>query len=206
MFSHLSCRASAQGFRDAIKAHKSLFLNRKILHREVSVNNIILTDPKQTGGLSGMLIDFDLAVTVDEGGKNERIEEQVMTGTLEFIAIEILEGALRKDTSGIEHTCRHDLESFFYVFLSVCIRYGWDDGKAPNQNPLREASEHFHNKARPYRVWWIRYTRSQQFRAHVRTCEGTSEDVAGHPVLERGSLHWHSSATSFSLRSDYRSL
>ena len=125
-----------RAFRDAIKAHKSLFLNRKILHRDVSVNNIILTDPKQTGGLSGMLIDFDLAVTVDEGGKNERTEEQVMTGTLEFIAIEILEGALRKDTSGIEHTYRHDLESFFYVFLSVCIRYGWDDGKAPNQNPL----------------------------------------------------------------------
>ena len=125
-----------KAFRDAIKAHKSLFLNRKILHRDVSLNNIILTDPKQTGGLSGMLIDFDLAVTVDEGGKNERTEEQVMTGTLEFIAIEILEGALRKDTSGIEHTYRHDLESFFYVFLSVCIRYGWDDGKAPNPNPL----------------------------------------------------------------------
>ena len=83
-----------------------------------------------------MLIDFDLAVNVDEGGRNERSEEQVMTGTLEYIAIEILEGALSKDTSGIEHTYRHDLESFFYVFLSVCIRYGWEDGKVPSQNPL----------------------------------------------------------------------
>lgn len=83
-----------------------------------------------------MLIDFDLAVTVSEDGKNERTEEQVMTSTLEYIAIEILEGALRKDTSGIEHTYRHDLESFFYVFLSVCIRYGWEDCIAPNQNPL----------------------------------------------------------------------
>jgi Fungal protein kinase len=43
-----------------------------------------------------MLIDFDLAVSVDEDGRNERTEEQVMTGTLEFITIEILEGALRK--------------------------------------------------------------------------------------------------------------
>ena len=83
-----------------------------------------------------MLIDFDLAVTVDEDCKNERTEEQVMTGTLEYIAIEILEGALRKDTSGIEHTYRHDLESFFYVFLSVCIRYGWKGGVAPKENPL----------------------------------------------------------------------
>ena len=71
-----------------------------------------------------MLIDFDLTVTVDEDCKNERTEEQVITGTLEYIAIEILEGALRKDTSGIEHTYRHNLKSFFYVFLSVCIRYG----------------------------------------------------------------------------------
>lgn len=125
-----------KAFRDVIKAHKSLFLNRKILHRDVSLNNIILTDPKQTGGLSGMLIDFDLAVSICENGKNERTEEQVMTGTLEYIAMEILEGALRKDTAGIEHTYRHDLESFFYVFLSVCIRYGWEDGMAPNQNLL----------------------------------------------------------------------
>ena len=125
-----------KAFRDAIKAHRSLFLNRKILHGDVSLNNIILTDPKHTGGLSGMLIDFDLAVTVDEDCKNERTEEQVMTGTLEYIAIEILEGALRKDTSGIEHTYRHDLESFFYVFLSVCIRYGWNGGVAPKENPL----------------------------------------------------------------------
>lgn len=58
-----------KGFRDAIKAHKSLYLNRKILHRDVFLNNIILTDPKQTEGISGMLIDFDLAVTVEENGK-----------------------------------------------------------------------------------------------------------------------------------------
>ena len=35
---------------------------------------------------------------------------------MEFMTIEVLEGRA--------HTYRHDLESFFYVFLWVIIRYG----------------------------------------------------------------------------------
>jgi hypothetical protein len=41
------------------------------------------------------------------------------TGTMQFMAIEVLEG------NG--HTYRHDLESFFYIFLWMCIRYGYED-------------------------------------------------------------------------------
>ena len=84
-----------------------------------------------------MLINFNLAVNVDEGGRIKRSNEQVIAGTLKYIAIEILKGASRKDTSGIKHTYRYDLESFFCVFLSVCIHYGWGDRKAPNRNLLR---------------------------------------------------------------------
>lgn len=124
------------GIRDAIKAHKSLFLDGKILHRDVSLHNIILTDEKETGH-SGMLIDLDLAVSVDKHGRNEQTEARTMTGTLEYMAIEILEGGLDPKTACIEHTYRHDLESFFYVLLSVCMRYGWEDGNSPKKNPLR---------------------------------------------------------------------
>ena len=124
-------------FRDVITAHKSLFLDRKLLQRDVSFNNIILTDPKENRGCSGMLIDFDLGVLVGEDGKNETSEEKNMTGTLEYMAIQILEGAIRKETAGTDHTYRHDLESFFYVFLSLCIRYGWPDGKKPKTDPLK---------------------------------------------------------------------
>ena len=46
--------------RDAIKAHRSLYLKCNILHRDISENNIIITDPKSTG-VMGMLIDRDLA-------------------------------------------------------------------------------------------------------------------------------------------------
>lgn len=60
-----------------------------------------------------------------------------MTGTLEYMAIEILEGAVRKETAGIDHTYRHDLESFFYVFLALCIRHGWGEDAKPEQDVLR---------------------------------------------------------------------
>ncbi|KAI1825765.1 hypothetical protein F4861DRAFT_537785 [Xylaria intraflava] len=98
--------------RDAIKAHKSLYEVGRILHRDISENNIIITDPEKTG-FSGMLIDLDLAKELGTGrsGAHRR------TGTMQFMAIGVLQGA--------SHTYRHDLESFFYVLVWCCIRHGW---------------------------------------------------------------------------------
>jgi len=99
--------------RDAIKAHRSLYLQGNILHRDISENNIIITDPKKTG-VMGMLIDLDLAKELDSGRSGARCR----TGTMEFMAIEVL--------LGISHTYRHDLESFFYVLIWQCARRGWE--------------------------------------------------------------------------------
>ncbi|OAX79279.1 hypothetical protein ACJ72_06402 [Emergomyces africanus] len=99
--------------RDAIKAHQSLYLDGSILHRDISENNIIITDPEKANGHSGMLIDLDLAKEV--GGERSGARHQ--TGTMEFMAIEVL--------LNIDHTYRHDLESFFYVFIWQCARHGW---------------------------------------------------------------------------------
>lgn len=99
--------------RDAIEAHRSLLSNAKILHRDISENNIIVTDPEMAGGFTGMLIDLDLAI-VD----GERTGGRHMTGTMEFMAIDVLRG--------VEHTYRHDLESFFYVLLWMCARRAWE--------------------------------------------------------------------------------
>lgn len=99
--------------RDAIKAHQSLLSNAKYLHRDISENNIIVTDPEMADGFTGMLIDLDLAI-VD----SERMGGRHMTGTMEFMAIDVLRG--------VEHTYRHDLESFFYVLLWMCARRAWE--------------------------------------------------------------------------------
>ncbi|KAM4067835.1 kinase [Hirsutella rhossiliensis] len=101
--------------RDAIKAHRSLYLKGNILHRDISENNIIITDPERTGHM-GMLIDLDLAKELGSGRSGARCR----TGTMEFMAIEVL--------LGISHTYRHDLESFFYVLIWQCARRGdYDD-------------------------------------------------------------------------------
>lgn len=99
--------------RDAAKAHQCLFEKAKILHRDISENNIIITDPQKADGFTGMLIDLDLAI-VD----GERTGGRQMTGTMEFMAIDVLRG--------IKHTYRHDLESFFYVLLWICARRAWE--------------------------------------------------------------------------------
>lgn len=58
-----------------------------------------------------MLIDLDLAKELNTGPSGARHR----TGTMEFMAIEVLQGHT--------HTYRHDLESFFYVFLWTIICY-----------------------------------------------------------------------------------
>ncbi|OJD25733.1 hypothetical protein ACJ73_02890, partial [Blastomyces percursus] len=103
-----------KALRDAIKAHRSLYLDGNILHRDISENNIIITDPDKAGGYSGMLIDLDLAKEVGSGRSGARHQ----TGTMEFMAIEVL--------LNIDHTYRHDLESSFYVLIWQCARHGWD--------------------------------------------------------------------------------
>ena len=100
--------------RDAIKGHRSLYIDRGILHRDVSENNIIITDLTRTNGFGGMLIDLDLAKVV--GSRRSGARHQ--TGTVEFMAIQVLQKAA--------YTYRHDLESFFYVLLWICARRAWD--------------------------------------------------------------------------------
>ncbi|TPX24430.1 hypothetical protein DIZ76_013777 [Coccidioides immitis] len=101
-----------EALRDAVKAHRSLYSKGNILHRDISENNIIITDSKKTG-FAGMLIDMDLAKELGTGRSGARYR----TGTMEFMAIEVL--------LNIDHTYRHDLESFFYVLIWQCALRGW---------------------------------------------------------------------------------
>ncbi|CAD6499280.1 BgTH12-03400 [Blumeria graminis f. sp. triticale] len=124
------------GLRDAIKAHRSLFIDAKILHRDISVNNILLKicdDPKDYGGI---LIDLDLAALFKDGKTQGKLE--AMTGTMQFMALEILKNSFAVPGAVVSHSYRHDLESFFYVLLWICIRYGWPDNKSPHLDFLRK--------------------------------------------------------------------
>ncbi|KAI4123443.1 MAG: hypothetical protein LQ341_007200, partial [Variospora aurantia] len=80
-------------------------LNAGILHRDVSIGNIMLTEDEN----DGFLIDFDLAIKT---ASIEACGAPGKTGTKVFMAI----GAL----SGDRHTFRHDLESFWWVLFWLC--------------------------------------------------------------------------------------
>lgn len=112
--------------RDFVRAHWSLYNDGKLLHRDISKNNVIITNAGNSGDPKGMLIDLDLAKELDDGPSGARHR----TGTMEFMAIGVLEGC--------SHTYRHDLESFFYVFLWVIIGYNHGaDHSLPEESQLR---------------------------------------------------------------------
>ncbi|SZF05395.1 unnamed protein product [Blumeria hordei] len=124
------------GLRDAIKGHMSLFMDSKILHRDISTNNILLTDPKLNDGCCGVLIDLDLAISMSD--ETCSADAKLLTGTIEFIALGILNAHAYPEGDGVFHSYRHDLESFFYVLISVCIRLGWPLNESPFIGTLRK--------------------------------------------------------------------
>jgi serine/threonine protein kinase len=81
---------------------------------EISLNNITITIPTVEGEPKERLIDLGLGKELNSApsGASHRI------GTMQFMAIEVLQGKGR--------TYRHDLESFLYIFIWMCIRYAQD--------------------------------------------------------------------------------
>lgn len=100
---------------DAIKAHKSLYIQGGILYRRILKNNIIITDSKKADGFTEMLIDLDLAKIVNSGWSSA----QHQTNTMQFMVIEVLHK--------VTHIYHHDLESFFYVLLWIFTQCAWDN-------------------------------------------------------------------------------
>ena len=94
--------------RDLVKTLQSLYVNARILHRDVAIKNLIITPQYSADSPKGVLLDFNFALDLDNVRPNEP-----MVGSDGFMAIGIL--------SGQRHTYRHDLESLFYVFLWIAI-------------------------------------------------------------------------------------
>ncbi|KAK4095936.1 hypothetical protein N658DRAFT_519472 [Parathielavia hyrcaniae] len=86
---------------DCIEGHESLRQKAGLLHRDISIGNLMVS--KDNGGF---FIDLDLARVSASGAKGK-------TGTRAFMAI----GALL----GEQHSFMHDLESFFWVLFWICI-------------------------------------------------------------------------------------
>ncbi|PHH63861.1 hypothetical protein CDD81_5418 [Ophiocordyceps australis] len=96
---------------DCIKGHQSLH-EAGFLHRDISINNLIINEDEENPSQRAFLIDLDLAIRNQligtSGAKGK-------TGTRAFMAI----GALQ----GHQHSFMHDLESFFWVLFWICVHY-----------------------------------------------------------------------------------
>jgi serine/threonine protein kinase len=107
--------------------HISHYKTGNILHRDISSNNIIITEPEAADGFKGVLIDLSLAKVKDSSPSGARHQ----TGMMQFMAVEVLRT--------VDHTYRHDLESFFYVLLWMCARQAWHNGFAGRGRPPKES-------------------------------------------------------------------
>ncbi|KZV71574.1 hypothetical protein PENSPDRAFT_630079 [Peniophora sp. CONT] len=97
-----------QVISDALKAHAIAFNAGSILHRDISINNILIKDGR------GLLIDWDMCRHLDT--TEPRIPWR--TGTWQFISAQLL-----SDPESKTHALRHDLESFLWLLLYVILRY-----------------------------------------------------------------------------------
>ncbi|KAI1370748.1 hypothetical protein F4677DRAFT_464937 [Hypoxylon crocopeplum] len=96
---------------ECIEGHKSLH-GAGILHRDISINNLLINEDERNPSWPGFLIDLDLAIKEQREGASGA---KGKTGTRAFMAI----GVLRGD----QHSFKHDLESFFWVLFWICIHY-----------------------------------------------------------------------------------
>ncbi|KAL7957767.1 hypothetical protein V8C34DRAFT_284739 [Trichoderma compactum] len=100
------------GLEACINGHESLRREAGLLHRDISINNLMINEEEEDPSQRGFLIDLDLAIKETRASASGAKKK---TGTRAFMAI----GALR----GVQHSFMHDLESFFWVLYWICIHY-----------------------------------------------------------------------------------
>ncbi|TBU56638.1 hypothetical protein BD310DRAFT_604670 [Dichomitus squalens] len=135
LIQYRSTREMASAIRDGIRGHRVAMTRAGILHRDVSVNNILIVDdPAEQDQFTGFIHDFDyssmsrdfptansaslsavalseLLVGDDDGG-----ELKERTGTFHFMSTRLVAGTLA-------HSPYHDLQSFYWVLLWIVLRH-----------------------------------------------------------------------------------
>ncbi|EPQ54012.1 hypothetical protein GLOTRDRAFT_13850, partial [Gloeophyllum trabeum ATCC 11539] len=106
-----SSRSIVKGILDALIAHKEAYEKADILHRDLSLGNIIMIDDDHA-----ILIDWDLSRPVKSlREENARVRDR--TGTWQFISHALLQLTLKL------HTRQDDLESSYWILLWTCLHH-----------------------------------------------------------------------------------
>ncbi|KAJ7729706.1 hypothetical protein DFH07DRAFT_756714 [Mycena maculata] len=128
-----STKSLAHAIQSAIMHHEIAF-NAGVIHRDVSEGNVLFEEAVESGKQpQGFVLDWDYAEFTETGLKAfqgwfpERaaadqlytsIDKSLkyMTGTLPFMAIEIIENT-------VTHGPHHDLESFYWLLIWMILRH-----------------------------------------------------------------------------------
>ncbi|CAA7261237.1 unnamed protein product [Cyclocybe aegerita] len=130
-------------FLDCLECHYHTYTTGRVLHRDISENNLMFADPKEvtapTGATDwpssrwGILNDFDLGSEIDADGNVQSSNANHRTGTLPYMATDLISRPVPRNPHvqyvPPSHYYRHDLESFFYILVFASTRYTFDKGK-----------------------------------------------------------------------------
>ncbi|KAJ2833291.1 hypothetical protein GGI24_000903 [Coemansia furcata] len=145
---------------DAMQCHYEIVDKCRILHRDISDNNILVV--RKNGIVRGLLIDFDCAIDMSEVKKDARCE---MTGTFPFMSLNNL------TKSAVMRTSLDDWESMLYLLCwYATIGFGNNDERRLAQKRLENL---------PIAQW--RYgnvnTITSAKCAHLRNLENFERDI-----------------------------
>ncbi|KAK0488516.1 hypothetical protein IW261DRAFT_1326532 [Armillaria novae-zelandiae] len=114
-------------FIDYVECHYWAYKEGKVLHRDISDNNLMVHRNGDT--VIGILNDWDNASEVEEDGTVMSSKALQRTGTRPFMALDLLV------TNTLPHLHRHDLESFLYILVWAGLHYNLKNG-------LRDTKDH----------------------------------------------------------------
>ncbi|KAF9257400.1 hypothetical protein L218DRAFT_991041 [Marasmius fiardii PR-910] len=99
--------------RDALEAHQKAYELAHVLHRDISIGNILIF------GQGGLLIDWEYS-RIFTPGIPTVLAPDSHTGTWSFVSARILRKGGGKH---ILHTVTDDLESFFHILCWISVQY-----------------------------------------------------------------------------------
>ncbi|KAF8906633.1 hypothetical protein CPB85DRAFT_1456586 [Mucidula mucida] len=123
-----SSRKIGQVFLDILQTHQWLYTVPKILHRDLSMSNIMVREDGP-GNVYGVPNDLDLASQLSEVDAESESTLMRRTGTPPFMAFDLQD----PHNLHVLHLYRHDLESLFYVLLMLVCRHEIDQKKGSVQ-------------------------------------------------------------------------
>ncbi|KAF6760703.1 hypothetical protein DFP72DRAFT_1003338, partial [Ephemerocybe angulata] len=172
--------------RDALAGHRSLRA-AGILHRDVSLQNILLGLPDAPPGVRGILIDLDMACWTWD---LSRLRAETGLGTRRFQSVAVLQNFELKLPPRHDHL--DDLESFFHVLCNLVLLFEGPGVRAkemdqwlakcetledPTQAGLIKAG--FLIRSWPVAPWWGEACRKlfRSFKAIVNNIAGEKHSI-----------------------------